>query len=97
MSTRLRDTYDFIETDEQREARLRVRAFHFARYRGVPQAAVKSTGPGAPEPQEWPVTPSPSSPAPRYRQPSVYPVNSQGKKSHHKPNPDRATEGQRKG
>src|SRR5689334_11132551 len=51
----LRDqAQEFTETDEQREARESVRAFHFARYKIDPPAPVKSAGPGA---LEWNAAP----------------------------------------
>lgn len=58
--------YDFIETDEQREARLSVRAFHFGRYREDPPEPVLPA-PDLSDPEELPVTPAPASRGPRYR------------------------------
>lgn len=62
---------EFTETPEQREARLSVRAFHFAKYKAdAPAIAVPplTSGPGAmgPTPDGLDVTPAPSSSCKRF-------------------------------
>ncbi len=84
MSTRLRTSNEFIETDEQCDARKRVCAWAFRNHIEKPAEPVKSTTPGPLDAQELPVKPRPSSREPRYLG-QCYTINSNGKKSHHKP------------